>query len=205
MANVQTQVFKDILVASSIEEAVINQLVKWLPTYVREIERQLELPIGQIPYPRHYSNRNSFDIIPGEDFPKVIVISPGLAEQPIAKGDGQYIAAWRLGVGVGLAADTEAEANMLAKIYGAAVRAIMVHKQSLGGISQVTRWIEEQYDDLPIPSQNQLYKAAAVYFMLECENVVTKWAGPEIPDDEPYVYGRVEKVIVEIIKEPLDA
>lgn len=198
-------VFKDILVASDIEEATILQLTNFLPTYIREIEKQKELPIGKIPYPKHYSNRNSFDIVPGESFPKVIVISPGLAGEPIAKGDGQYIAQWRLGVGVGFAATTEKEANMGCKVIGAAVRAIMVHKQSLGGIAQVIRWVDEGYDDLPIPAQNQLYKAATLYFVVDCENVVTKWAGPDQPDQEPYDYGKVEKVIVDLVKEPIDA
>lgn len=199
--TVQTAVFKDILVASRLEEATINQLVKWIPTYIREVERQLEIPIGAIPYPKYYTNRNSFDIVPGEDFPKVVVISPGVQGSPRAKGDGQYMATWSLGIGVGVAAETEPIANMLAKIYGAAVRAIMVHKQSLGGIAQVITWVDETYDDLPITSQNQLYKAAALYFNVECENVVTKWAGPEEPDEEPYAYGHVEKIIIDIIKE----
>jgi hypothetical protein len=202
---VQTAVFKDILVAAELEEATIHQLIKWLPTYIREVERQLEMPVGEIPYPKYYTNRNSFDMVAGEDFPKVVVVSPGLAEAPLAKGDGQYMAGWRLGVGVGLAATTEVEANMLAKIYGAAVRAIMVHKQSLGGLAQVIRWVDETYEDLPIVSQNQLFKAAGVYFVVECENVVTKWAGPDAPDEEPYAYGRAEKIFIDIVKRSLDA
>lgn len=196
-------VFRDILAASDIEEATILQLAKWIPTYLREMEKQKGLPIGKLPYPKHYSNRNSFDIIPGEDFPKVIVISPGLANDPIAKGDGQYTAMWRLGIGVGIAAETEEYANMAVKVYGAAVRAIMVHKQSLDGLAQVIRWVDETYDDLPIPSQNQLYKAAALYFTIDCEDVVTKWAGPDEPDDEPYDFGQVQKIIISIVKEEI--
>jgi hypothetical protein len=198
-------VFKNIVVAAQIEEATINQLVKWFPTYIREMERLNDLPIGEIPYPKYYTNRNSFDIQPGEDWPKVVVISPGLAEAPTAKGDGQYYASWRLGVGVGCAATSESYGNLLSKVYGAAVRAIMVHKQSLGGLAQVIRWIEESYDDLPIPSQNQLFKAAAVYFHVECEDVVTKWAGPAEPDEEPYGFGLVEHIYIELVKEPIDA
>ena len=198
-------VFKDILVGSQIEEATINQLKKWLPTYLREIERQLGLPVGDIPPPHHYGNRNSFDAIAGEDFPKVIVISPGLAGPPIAKGDGQYRAVWRLGVGVGVAAKTEEAGNEMVKIYGAAVRAIMLHKQSLGGLAQAINWEDESYDDLPIASQNQLYKGAALYFAIDCEDVVTKWAGPETPDDELYAYGRAEHIYIDIEKLPVRA
>jgi hypothetical protein len=199
----ENAVFKNILVASAIEEATINQLVKWLPTYIREVERLTDLPVGEIPYPKYYTNRNSFDVQPGEDWPKVVVLSPGLADAPVAKGDGQYYASWRLGVGVACAATNESLANMLARVYGAAVRAIMVHKQSLNGIAQVVRWVEESYDDLPIPSQNMLFRAAAVYFTVECENVVTKWAGPAEPDEEPYGFGLVESIIIDIVKEAI--
>jgi hypothetical protein len=196
-------VFKHILVASKVEEAVIDTLVKWLPTYVREVERQLGLDVGVVDTPAYYTNRNSFDVQAGEPFPRVVVVSPGLAGAPLANGAGQYRATWRVGAGVAIAASTELRANLEAKVYGAAVRSILLHKQSLGGLANSVRWIDESYDDLPIPSQSKLYKAAGVYFEVDCEDVVTKWAGPEKPDDEPYAYGTAQSVIIDIVKIPV--
>lgn len=198
-------VFKNILVASQIEEATLNQLQVWTPTYLREVERQLGIALEQIPRPALYSNRNSFDYEPGERFPKVIAISPGLADTPIADGGGIYRATWRLGIGVALGATTEPVGNMWAKCYAAAIRKIMIDKPSLGGIAVATRWEDEVYEDLAIPDPNMLFKSASVFFSVDCNNVSTKWSGPENPDEDPYAWGRVEHVIIDLEKVAVDA
>jgi len=197
-------VFNNILVASEIEKGAIDTLVKWLPTYLREVERQLDIEINSIPRPEHFSNRNSFDINPGEKYPKVVCISPGLAGPPLANGKGQYSAVWRLGVGIALGATDEAVANMWAKAYGAACRAIMLNYQSLGGLANSIRWEDETYEDLPVSVQNMLFRAASIFFLVDCENVVTKWSGPENPDEDPYAYGIAESVIIDIVKVPVE-
>lgn len=198
-------VFNNILVASQLEEAVINTLVKWLPTYLREVERQLDVPIQSTPEPEHFTNRNSFDFLPGEKFPKVVAISPGLSGSPTANGTGQYRATWRMGVGAAIAANSEPLANQWVKIYGAAIRSIMLNYPSLDGLAEAVRWEDELYEDLPISNQNQLFKSAAVYFSIDCNNVVTRWSGPTSPDEDPYAYGIVEKVIIDIEKVEIDA
>jgi hypothetical protein len=197
-------VFNDILVASQIEEATIDQLVKWLPTYLREIEGQLEITVGSTPVPVHFSNRNSLDMLAGEKFPKVIVIAPGLDGAPEANGSGVYSARWQLGIGSIIAANSEPLANMQSKIYAAACRAIMLNYQSLGGLALAISWVDEQYEDLPVPNQNMLLKSAVVYFSVDCQNVATKWSGPQNPDEDPYAYGIVEHVIIDIEKLPIE-
>jgi hypothetical protein len=198
-------VFKEILVASQIEEAALNQLQMWLPTYLREIERQLEIQVGSTPIPEHFSNRNSLDMLPGEKFPKIIAISPGLDTSPLADGQGVYSARWQLGVGCMIAANNEPLGNMQSKIYGAACRKIMIDKPSLGGLARAITWMDEQYEDLPIPNQNMLLKTAVITFQVDCQNVSTRWSGPDHPDDEPYAYGRVEHVIIDLEKVAIDA
>lgn len=198
-------VFKNILVPADIEEAAINTLKTWMPTYIRGIESMKDMEVGAIKPPLLYTNRNSFDINAGEKLPRIVCISPGLADTPRTKGDGQYIASWRLGVGVATASHDEQTANLRVKIMGAAVRAVLTQKASLGGIAQSTRWTDESYDDLPFPTQNQHLKAAGIYFVVECEDVVTRYGGPAIPDDEPYAYGTAEEVIVELVKVDINA
>lgn len=198
-------VFQRILVASEIEEAAINVLAKWFPTYLREIESQLGLPVNRVPTPRNYTNRNKFDSLRGEEMPKIVVISPGLLNPPEKQGNGQYRALWRLGVGVATTGETESEASMMSKIYGSAVRKILLDKQSLGGglgISEVI-WIDEVYEDLPIPDQVQQYRAATIFFAVDVNNVVTARRGPSEPDMAPYEYGQVEEVIIDLEKDPI--
>lgn len=196
-------VFKNILVTSTLEEGAINTLVTWFPTYIRHLEQEMGLPVGDIKPPVHYSNRNSFDLLPGERFPKVVVVSPGLVDTPIRKGDGQYRASWRLGVGIANPHKDEAVANMLIKLYAACARAIIEQNQRLVDQVSETHWVDEAYDDLAVINQNQLCKGAEVYFTVDCEDVVTKWAGPDLPDDEPYVFGQVQDIIIDIAKEAI--
>jgi hypothetical protein len=196
-------VFKRIFVPSELEEAALETLAIWYPTYIRELESQLGLTIGDISAPSFFTNRNSFDVLPGEKYPKVVAISPGIADTPMQTGGSQYTAQWRLGVGVVCAADSETLANMMVKIYTSAARAIILQKQSLGGIATNVAWINETYEDLQIANQNQLFKASSVEFLVEVQDIVTKRAGPKFPDHDPYVYGKVEKVIIEIEKKEI--
>lgn len=190
-------VFKNLFVASTIEQNLLTVLNTWFPTYLHEIERQLGLAPDSIPAPVHYSNRNSFDATPGEQLPRVVVIAPGLVGSPLQTGGGQYRATWRVGVGVATSAATEVRANLLSKIYGAAVRGIVLQNAGTLGIVE---WVDESYEDIPIEGQIQQYRATAVWFTIDIENVVTKWGGPEVPDLPPteYSYGQVQDVIIEI-------
>lgn len=193
-------IFGKLLVASEIEEAAIDTLIKWFPTYIKEVERQLGLQVGQIKPPVNYSNRNSFDSLSGEAMPKVVVISPGMIDEPQLFGK-TYNAQWALGVGVAMSAQSEGLANAMVKMYGAAARGIMLHQFRKTRMSQAVRLISETYDDLPVESQFQHYRAAGVYFSVDVNDVVTKNIGPDTPDEDPYAYGQVEEVFIDLIKQ----
>jgi hypothetical protein len=192
-------VFGEIFVASELEEATINLLREWFPTYLRHIEEKLSLPVGKLVAPRVYTNRNSFDAIPGDDMPMCVVISPGLHDEPITRERGKYTAPWSLGIGIAIAAETETMANAMSKIYGAAARAIMLQHQDINGTAIRVDWLDETYDDLPIEDQLQQYRAAGVYFAVEVENVTDKYRGPSEPDADPYApLGTVQDVIIDV-------
>ena len=192
-------VFGPIFVASTLEEAVIDLLKEWFPTYLRNMETILELPVGKLVGPRVYTNRNSFDAIPGDDMPLCVVISPGLQEEPETYERGRYTACWSLGVGIAIAAETEVLANKLAKIYGACARAILLHNQDINGLATRVDWLDENYDDLPIEDQLMQYRAAGIYFSVDVEDAVHKYIGPAEPDQDPYdPLGQVQDVIVDV-------
>jgi hypothetical protein len=193
-------VFGDIFVASTLEEAVIDLLKKWFPTYLREVEERLELPVGVLVGPRVYTNRNDFETIAGENMPLCVVISPGLVDEPITRERGIYTAQWQLGVGIAIAAETATKANMLAKIYGACSRAILMQHQDIDGLAIRVDWLDENYEDLPdLENQLMQYRSVGVFFGIEIENVIDKYKGPPEPDQDPYVgYGQVQTVIVDV-------
>ena len=201
-----TSVFGDIFVASQLEEATIDVLKTWFPTYLREIERQVGTPVGVLVPPRVYTNRNDFETIEGDNMPLCVVMSPGLTEEPYTRESGKYTARWNLGVGIAIAAQTETQANFQSRCYAAAVRAILLQNQDVNGIAIRVDWLDETYDDLPaIENQLQQYRAAGVYFAIEVEYVVDKYLGAAsvfpgvVPDDDPYdSLGQVQEVIIDV-------
>lgn len=203
---VVSDMFQRMLSASQIEAEVVASLQKWFPTYLREIERQIDLPVATFEPPRNYSDRNSFDAEAGEQLPKVVVIAPGIIGAPTKVAGGMYSATWRLGVGIAVAAKTEDRANLLVKGYGAATRALMLQNSGLGnlGATDIT-WTDESYDDLPIPNVVQLMKAASLYFDIDFTNVVTRQPGPLFPDQsaDDYNYGEFQTVEIELDKLPI--
>lgn len=200
--------FKRIVVASDVEEAVRTLLEKWFPTYLREVERQVDWEREPLPVPQNYVTRNSFDVEPGEKMPKVVVISPGLHVAPNhPQSNGHYNAIWQVAIGVAFAARTEKLADKIVKMYGAAVRGIMVQNQKLDNTALdviEVKWLDESYDDLNIPNQNQLFKASASLFTVEVEDVVSRWAGPPVPSEAALVLGDVESTDVQITIAPID-
>jgi hypothetical protein len=203
---VVSEVFSRMLAASQIEDTVIASMKMWFPTYLREQERQMGLPASYLETPDNYSDRNSFDMEAPEKLPKVVVIAPGTVGAPLMKGDSRYSATWRLGIGLAVGAETEKEANTLVKAYGAVVRGMMLQSSGLGAIGAVNIvWTDESYDDLPIPNQVQLLKAASLYFNIDINNVVTRGHGPDTPDlpAADYVYSDVETVETELDKVPV--
>ena len=203
---VESAIFGPILSASEIEEATIEALKFWFPTYLAEMERRLGLRKGSMVIPQNYINRNSFDAVEGEKTPKIVVIAPGLDATP-AKNASSYRATWRVGVGIATGAKTERECNKLVKGYTAVARAILIHKPGtireygLTNLEEVT-WLSEEYVDLAdISNQHRLYKAATLWFAMDINAVTARRigpTGPDMPDLAPVDYGDVEEVFIDI-------
>jgi hypothetical protein len=199
--SVVSPVFHRMLAASQIEDQAKASLKLWFPTYLREVERQLDLSVRSLPEPTNYSERNSFDMEAPEDLPKIVVIAPGLAAAPSKRGSWTYNATWRLGVGIAVGAETEDAANDLVKAYGAAIRGIMLQNHGMSNIGGLDiAWTDETYDDLPVANLNQLVKGASLWFNVEIGDVATRGHGPTVPNESSYEYGEAETVDVTITK-----
>lgn len=198
--------FDRILIASDVELAVRDLLIKWFPTYLREVERQVGWAREPLPEPRSYTNRVSFDVEPGEALPKAVVISPGLFATPgHPEGNGKYRASWNIAIGIATSANSEELADYKTKMYGAATRAIMVQHQTLEREDVIgVHWLDEAYDELQIPDQLMTYRAAALMFAVEVEDVVSRWAGVPEPEEGASFDWTAETVDVDINKVPVD-
>lgn len=204
---VESALFGPIVSASEVEDAVEKSLRYWFPTYLAEMERRLKLRKAILAVPQNYTSRNSFDAVEGERTPKIVVIAPGLETEPM-KNSTSYRATWRLGIGIATGAKTEKDCNRHIKAYAAAARAIMIHKPQTicdNGVPYLDEivWLSEAYEDLDIPNQHRLYKAATLWFAMDINAVTARRGGPPDPNLAPNDFGDVEDVIIELDKDPL--
>lgn len=201
-----SSVFGDVFIASQIEEAAQATLQKWFPRYLRWIEKKLSLEVGSIEDPITFNSRNTTDLIPGEQLPKCVVISPGIAGKPVADGAGVYRATWNLSVGVAFVDEDEQTARLKVDCYGAAARLILLHKRIEGVKIVNIEWTGESYQDLDLPGKVQQLKAAIVHFTVDIGNVASKRSkGPASPTDDIDDYGAVATIGINYVKEPIDA
>lgn len=175
-------IFENISPGSLVQEAAAATLLKWMPTYLREIERQLSRTLGQIPAPRTYTSRNRFESFPEDQMPLCVVVSSGLVDTPSRESDGRYNAWFSLGIGFLASARDEDAADFLSKVYAAAGRAIILQRPSLGGVASGVEWIDETYDDDVVTEDQRTMKASYVIFRIHMDDIVTRFAGPVEPD-----------------------
>jgi len=180
---------------STLTTAAEELLKEFFPMYLAEMElREGYLP-GTLKVPKNYGQRNQYTGNPGEELPKVVVITPGIIGTPAKTGGNAFRATWRLGIGTLIAAETEEESFHLAGIYGTCVMAIVEHHQSIKGVSTDTNLLDYSLDDIPIEGQLQKFRAANLFFACEIDNMVVKYIGPKY---DPVPTGIVEKVVTTI-------
>lgn len=204
-------VFGPIFVATKLEEAVIDTLIKWMPLYLPMVEDIMGRNAGDLPLPRTYTTRRIFTKFPEDQLPTVIVVSPGLDTEPKEEGDGNYRAKWRMHVGCVVSTSDLIETNVVSKIMGAAMRAAMLQHASLGGVACGMEWSDEYYDPLPDDDTTRSLGAVALSFRIEVDEVVNWQKGPDaqyLPDPDATTppgstWPEAEEVTVEITKEAL--
>jgi hypothetical protein len=173
-------IFGNIFVGVQLDGAVISTLKSWMPTYLREIEQQLGWTDSPIPDIRLWTTRNEFTQFPADQMPMCVVVSVGLTGAPTKEGDGTYSGQFSLAVGFAAAGRDADTSKALATIYGAAGRAILLHKSGLGGLAEGVQWEDESYDDL-VTEDERVVRACYNIYRVDVDNIVTKGAGPATP------------------------
>lgn len=174
-----------------VEEAVEATLREWSLTYLAEVERRTldendePIPPQSLQPIRSYKRDNEFRKWPEEQFPACVIISPGLAEAPVKEGNGQYRGIFTLGVAVATKGRKRPNVRKTSQLYAAAVRNAIIQHQDLGGFARGVEWVDENYNDTPI-EDNRTLGAASVYFRVDVPELVTAFAGPVVPPEDPY-------------------
>jgi hypothetical protein len=157
-----------------VEVAMAETIKLYLPLY---------LPVGWAT-PRSFRHDNDVDKWPETALPAIIIVCPGLADQPVRymnRGEPSWRMNFAMGVAVVVSARTEAETRHFCQDYTAMVRQLVCHHPSLDGFAEGLDWIEERYDamDDSLRLKRTLY-AGITMFQVQVETLI----GPR--PDLPY-------------------
>lgn len=175
-----------------LEDRVKALLKKWMPTYLAEIERQNGVEAGGYPAPKAYEIATRINNLVDAQTPYLILISPRMPSPPQMDGEGKYFAWWNIFIGVVTETKDNDSSQTAAGRYAAAVRAILLNRQSLKvedgdeAFAEECEWRGEQYDDILTEEGEATNLAAArVLFAYKVPDVAMAGAGPTQPDPLP--------------------
>lgn len=201
MPGVVSPLFGPIVSGDTVEEWTRTTLELWFPTYLREVERQMGLDPNDLPNPRSYTVSSDREREAEDQLPAVVIVSPGTVDDPLLDGEGMYRVKWQIGVGIYCSALDHDSTKRLVRAYGSAARAIMLHKQTLGGNANGTDWVSESYDVLAFDDSRTI-GAGLIEFNVEVSQAQRKWGGPAAPDEDPSDGPVVEEVIIDESPQP---
>lgn len=204
--------FGNIVHAGQVEHAVQVQLVKWMSTYLAELERQNELTVGSLARPKSWNVMYSYERWPEEQIPSVSIVASRLYDEPDRFSVmGDHKAWWRFDIVNFVIARSESKARELAQIYTAAGRTIMLQKGTCEGFGEANVWMDEGWDAGPVPGQRSRSMGVGVTtHRILVADVATALAGPVEPDAqpdplEPYPdLPRIDEVHVDVVNIPVD-
>lgn len=182
-----TDLFGPIVTGHDVEEAVRDHLKNFSVTYLAEMERITGRDPEKLPKVRSWTIEPDEPATkwPEDQFPAVVIVSPGLAEKPEVEGDGTVYATWTIGLAALTSAKTEQGSRETAKLYTAHLRAIMLQHPSIGGFAADTHWLDEDYTILPTDTRRTL-AAGYLVFNVTAAEVLNVNGGPIEPPAEPY-------------------
>lgn len=121
--------FGPIVLATDIDEAIIDVLAKWLPTYLGQIERERGLA-GQLPRPGRSSYANTLESMEFLDhhLPAVIVTTAPTTGKPARHADGTWGAVWRVNVNAILRGGRPPETRTNAALFEGSIRRLLLQQ-----------------------------------------------------------------------------
>ena len=204
-----SSIFGPIVTGDDVEQWCLELLKEWSSSYLAELERRHGLTAGELQRVRAFLVAPSFDKWPEDQLPAVVLVSSGLAEPPVKRGDGTYNARWMMGLGCVCSARTEAKTHALSMIHLAAHREILLQRPSLEGRAAGMVWLDDDYTQIPYDDVRSL-GAAMMIFSVQV-NGVAQLAGPVTPgaplspDTDPWPpWPTAQTVDVVVEAEPIE-
>lgn len=137
MSSARIADFGPLVITSDVDKAVIDTLRLWLPTYLSQLERERDIPVGSMPRP----SAGSFHTVSAPEqlldqwLPSVLVTTARGESAVESWGDGFISAGFQVAVSCVTKGRTDEEARVNASRYEGCLRRIMVQQPSLGSFA----------------------------------------------------------------------
>jgi hypothetical protein len=183
------EIFREVMDADTVEQAVLETLQAWMPSHLAHQEDRKGYANGTLPPVKSWPTISEFDMEVHEQMPAVFIVSAGTSD--ITHDRGSYRTTWRFEVGIAIAGVDEREARRLAALYLAAVKSSLVQNPTLGGAVEHCRLVGP--DDHAVGTTNggdqrAIYGTA---FQVTVANSLNVRGGPSAPPADPYDPGDV--------------
>lgn len=174
--------FGENITADEIEDATIETLQLWLPTYIAAMEERKD---AQIPRPKQWQVVVDADRWAGEQLPSISVVSAGTSDAPRKSSGGTYDATFLTAVVWYVGGNNRDQIRRLNRWYAGIAREVLLqHAPKVGGVSCEVAWLGEEYDIVASDNARTLAAGRNV-FEIAVDHVVERDAGPIEPVDEP--------------------
>ena len=198
-----------VITGADVEAGVYRCLRSWLPLYLRHVEELKGEPEDTLGPVRGWHTAGELDKWPEDQLPAVIIVSPGLREEPDKDGSGFYRARWLVAVALLVSARTEARTRQLCHLYAAAIRSCVLQTLVLQDEPEAVYWRDESYDDLE-PEAARSLSLAQLFFDVDVSDVAVdalgRGYGPIGPDPDPDYppWPDVVDADLDVVKVPID-
>lgn len=194
-----TTVYGRIVPGHVVDRAVTATIQERIEDYLAAISVQWDRPL-LVPF-RSYNIRPTGERWVEDQLPACIVVNAGLESAPVRSGDGQYDAAFRVGV-VAICSGRSAEESVAnAQDYTAAVRAMLLQHGSLGGLASSLELAAESYTEGESDGQ-RTQAGAVVEFSIVVPYIVNRRKHPPLASVPTDVTGVVETTFLDVDQLP---
>ncbi len=180
-----------LVIATDVDQAVIDVLKEWVPTYLLKTAAERGLPAGdddrQMTGPRTYTNVLTDDEFMDHQIPMVLVTT---SETQKVKGgpNSQYEATWQTRVSAVVRGRNAAESKLFAALYEGAIRRAMTQRcRGVGPVNE-SKWIATKTAPVSDPSGKGRYLAAGMgTYNVSTDFAAQGFGGPDTPNADVYL------------------
>jgi hypothetical protein len=187
-----------------LEDAVLDTLKTWLPSYLseacaQETERLDLAEPKRLAVPKTWATISDYDRFPEQGLPAIIVAAPGMKGEADRRGDGSLRGTWMVEVSATVSADTAKNTRRAAQIYLAAILGSVLQRRSLGDPHSAATFVATEYVDVPNEKRRSIVACAAAFEVQVGEMLSTQLgpATPEPPDPMPETWPEVQETTIE--------